>query len=373
MYPVDMRGVALAAVFMACTSTSAPVVPGPAGAQARASEPAPSGSGAPVRTVTLRQRVSLASGPEALAWSHDGTRVVIGDDAGAARIVDAGTGATVQALGPFARRVTAIAASRSRVAVAASTELRTWTLANGGPGRELSGHEDLIVDLGFVGEALLAVDLRDTLRRWDPGGGAVVTAVPTLHALSLALAPGGETLAIGGYGEVSLIEVGSGVRRFKLGMPRCSEAPADPLCAEWRTVQIEEFPAEPGGRPGFYTTESPNWQVSDIVFSADGTRLAFGRADGVAVVVDAATGEPIARFAAGVDRRAVVALTRDGGTLAIGDQDGWIAVWDVGARREIRVAQGPGEGVGCLAFSPDDSALAVCGPGHSLTIWAIGR
>lgn len=346
---------------------------GPEPARTDVGEPAPPLSGAPIRTVTLRRRITQDSHLGALAWSPDGSRLVIGDDAGMARIVDASTGEPVRELGRLAHRVTAIALANDRVAVAGSTDLRVWALANADAGRELPGHEDLILDVGFVGAELLSVDLRNVLRRWDRGGGVVTTAVPTLQALALALAPGGETLAIGGYGEVSLIAVASGVRRFKLEMPRCSEAPADLLCAQWRPVEIKEFPIEPGESPSFYTVDSPNWLISDLAFSADGARLALGRADGVAVVVDAATGLPIARFAAGVDRRAAVALTRDGATLAIGDSDGWIAVWDVGAGREIRVTHEPGEVVGSLAFAPDDTALAAGGPGRALTIWALGR
>ena len=374
-----------AAMLVACTSTSQHAAPGPArqvDAEVAPSEPvvtaervrsaSPVQSGA-VKAVTLRLRVPLASWPGALGWSPDGARLVVGDDRGAAQIQDARTGVLVHDLGQFPARVTAIAVSEARVAVAGSKDLRVWAAATGAIERELQLHEDLILDLRLAGEDLLAVDLRNALRRWDlRSGGAATIAVPTLHAISLAIAPNGGALALGGYGSVEIVAVPSGTRRFKLEMPNCSTAPDDLLCAAWREVEITEFPLEGGGTSS-YKTRSPNWQVTDLAFSADGARLALGRADGVAVVIDAATGEAIARFAAGVDKHAAVALTAGGETLAIGDRDGAIAVWDLASRRELRVTHEPGQIVGSLAFSPDGAALAAGGPGQSVTIWDLQR
>ncbi len=364
---------AAAATVVACTSTSQPVR-GPAPEAARApNEPTRPMAGA-AAAVTLRLRITLPTAPEAVVWSPDGARLVIGDDRGAVQIWDASTGLPVHDLGRFPARVTAIAVSEARVAVAGSKALRVWAAATGALEREWQDHEELTLDLRFVGEALLAVDLRNMLLRWDlRGGQARKLEVPTLHALALAIEPNGAGLAIGGYGTVELIDVPGGARRFKLEMPNCSTTPKDLLCAEWREVEIEEFPSEAGESRMTYKAMQPNWYVSGLAFSADGTRLALGRADGIAVVIDVATGKPIARFDAGHGERAAVALTADGETLAIGDHDGYVAVWDLASRREIRVVHEPDQSVGSLAFSADDTALAAGGPGASVTIWNLGR
>lgn len=375
------RTTTVALTIVACTSTSQRGAPGLAPqVDAEAAPGAPVQAVGPVQRTavtgaTLRLRVPLASWPGALAWTPDGARLVVGDDRGAAQIRDATTGMVVHELGQSSARVTAVAASEGRVAVAGSKELRVWAATTGALERELRLHEDLILDLRFVGEALLAVDLRDALRRWDlRGGGAVTTAVPTLHVHSLAIAPNGGALAMGGYGSVELIDVPAGTPRFKRMMSDCRKAPTDLLCVAWREVEIREFPLEgETASSSTYKTMSPNWHVTDLAFSADGTRLALGRSDGVAVVLDAATGEALARFAGGVDKHAAVALTAGGETLAIGDRDGSIAVWDVASRRELRVTHEPGQIVGSLAFSPDDTALAAGGPGQSVTIWDLVR
>ncbi|MBA3545439.1 MAG: hypothetical protein H0T76_03050 [Nannocystis sp.] len=365
-----------AATLVACTSTSQQTAPGPVPEVAAARAPIePTGPMPGVKTpVALRLRIKLPTAPEVVAWAPGGARLVVGDDRGALQILDARTGLPVHDLGRFPMRVTGLAVSETRVAAAGSTDLRIWSAATGALERERHDHKELMPDLRFVGEELLAVDLRNMLLRWDlRGGQAVKIEVPTLHALALAIEPNGAGLAIGGYGNVELIDVPGGARRFKLEMPNCSTAPKDLLCAVWREVEIEEFPSEDDDTRMTYKAMKPNWQVSDLAFSADGTRLALGRSDGIAVVIDVATGKPIARFDAGHGKRAVVALTADGGTLAMGDGDGYLAVWDLSSRREIRVVYEPYQIVGCLAFSADDTALAAGGPGASVTIWDLGR
>jgi WD40 repeat protein len=329
-----------------------------------------------VTGATLRARVVLGSWPGALAWSPDARWVATGDDAGALQVWDARTGAIVREVGRYPRGVSAVAwaADGVRVAAAAAVDLRVWDAREGKELRALPGHGDLVEDLRFVGEELLAVDLRNELRRWDPrGGGPRTTAVPTIHALRLAISPAGDALAIGGYGDVALLDLASGAQRFAARMPSCADRPGDLLCVNWREVMVEEFPLEPGGSPSLHRERSPNWYVTSLAFSADGSRLAIGRADGVAVVFEVASGRPLVRFVAGADAGAAVALTADGATLAFADRDGRVSLWDVASGKGTPVMHEPGAVAGPVAFAPDDAALAVGGPGQAATIWALGR
>lgn len=377
------RAAALCLALAACQTGQAPsVAPHPV----TRPEPDPSPLKAPsiritvqtgiVTSARLRHRLTLASSLGELAWSPDAARLAVGDDDGDLKIWDARTGQVALELGKHDRRISALAYAPGGdlIAAAGLTDLRVWDAVTGALVHKLPGHGDIINDLRFVGDELYAVDLRNALRRWDPRGGRelAVLDVPTIHMLSMAIAPGGAALAMGGYGDLELLALPARTSRFKLKMPRCDQAANDLLCAAWKTRQVEEFGHE-DSPPATYKENSPQWYVQDLAFSADGTRLLFGRADGVAVLLETTSGEPLARFTVGDDDHAWVALTPDGATAALANHDGLIALFDVATRERLVVVHEPHQIVSGLAFAPDASALAAAGPGPAVTIWDLVR
>lgn len=377
---------ALATLLLCGACQGAAVPPTPATREPPTASPTPPPSAAPpphvaVRTgkvtaATLRVRLAHADWLGALAWSPDGARIVTGDDAGAVRVWDARTGLPVHDLARHDRRISALTWSPdgARIAVAGLTDLRVWDATTGALLHRLPGHEDIIVDIRFAGDELHVVDLRNALRRWDLRTGAALATqpVPTIHKLSLALDPTGRTLALGGYGDLELLDLPAATRRFELQMPRCDQHPDDLLCAAWKPARIEEFGHE-DGQPSSHIETRPRWYVQDLAFTADGSKLLFGRADGVAVLIDVADGRPLARFTVGEDHAAAVALTADGTTAALANRDGLILLADIADRTTLRVAHEPGQSIAGLSFAPDAAALAVAGPGQAATIWDLTR
>ena len=330
----------------------------------------------PVRAVALRLRLPHATLIGELAWAPDGAHLATGDDDGAVRIWDARSDRPTRELDRHERRISALAYAPdgTRLAVAGLTDLRVWDPHTGALVQRLPGHGDIIVDLRFVGAELHAVDLRNSLRRWDVASGRVLAdlEVPTIHSISLAIAPGATALALGGYVALELLDLPARSSLFKLQMPRCDQHPEDLLCARWKSRRVEEFGHE-GGSPSTYKEDSPHWFVQDLAFSADGALLLAGRADGVAILIDTATGKPLARLVIGDDHHAAVALTPDGATAALANRDGQISLWDLATRRELPVTHEPGQIVASLAFSPDAKTLAAAGPGPGVTLWDLTR
>ncbi|MEZ4450490.1 MAG: hypothetical protein R3B09_13505 [Nannocystaceae bacterium] len=337
--------------------------------------PRPTVLSGPVKSAKLRARLAHPGWIGALAWSPDGGRLVTGDDTGAIQIWDAQRGEATVSIDKQTRRISAIAfdGAGSRIAAAALDDLRVFRARDGALVRDLVGHGDIIFDVRFDGSALIAVDVRNEHRRWDLASAkpTKILEVPSIHKLSAALDPSGQTLALGGYGDLEVLEVPALRRRFLLDAPNCRDAPKELLCAGWKERQMEEF-GHDGGPPSSYKERSPNWYVQSLAYSADGSKLALGRADGIAAVIDVVTGKALARFTVGDDAGAQVALTPDGATLAAGDREGRLALWDLKTRRELVISREPGI-IGPLAFSPAADALAAGGPGQAVTIWELRR
>jgi WD40 repeat protein len=65
-----------------------------------------------------------------------------------------------------------------------------------------------------------------------------------------------------------------------------------------------------------------------------------------------------------------VALTRDGRTLAAGNDDGTVALVDVPSHRQLgQLSSGTGSQVSSLSFSPDGSTLAAAGGNRRIVLW----
>lgn len=367
----------LATAVLACQTTrpqrQRPEPPAPPITTPAAPTPVQRGA---IESVALRLRLPHHTTPAELAWAPDGAHLATGDDDGLVRIWDPRRDRPTCELPRHERRISALAHSPdgTRLAVAALTDLRVWDLHTGALLQRLPGHGDIISDLRFVGPELYVVDLRNSLRRWDVAAGRVLAdlEVPTVHSLSLAISPGATALAIGGYGELELIDLPARTPRFKLTMPRCDHDPGDLLCARWKSRQLEEF-GHDGASPTTHKADTPQWYVQDLAFSADGALLLAGRADGVAILIDTTTGKPLARLTLGDDKHAAVALTPDGATAALANRDGQISLWDLATKRQLPITHEPGQPVTALAFSPDATTLAAAGPGPAVTLWDLAR
>ncbi len=107
----------------------------------------------------------------------------------------------------------------------------------------------------------------------------------------------------------------------------------------------------------------PNVAVSSVAFSVDGRTLASGNFDGTVRLWDVATGKTVQTLNAHTRRVSSVAFSSDGRTLASGSYDTTVRLWDVNTGDTLKTLNGHIFPVKSVAFSPDGRYLASSGEG----------
>ena len=121
-------------------------------------------------------------------------------------------------------------------------------------------------------------------------------------------------------------------------------------------------------RPGIAVLTSHSGAVDSVTFSPDGTTLATGNADGTVRLWDIASHRQITALTGPAGPVTSVALSPDGTTVATGNADGTVRVWDVATHRQITALTRP---VTSVALSPDGKTLATGDADGTVRLWDI--
>jgi RNA polymerase sigma factor (sigma-70 family) len=117
--------------------------------------------------------------------------------------------------------------------------------------------------------------------------------------------------------------------------------------------------------------------VDALDFSPDGKRLVSGAAytDNVGRVWDPLTGKEAAQLRGHADGIEVAAYAPDGKLVATGSQDGTARLWDPATGREVRRLAAKDGMIYAMAFAPDGKTIATGGKRKAVHLWdvATGR
>src|SRR5262245_61402236 len=151
-----------------------------------------------------------------------------------------------------------------------------------------------------------------------------------------------------------------------LALPAAAILADDPRDGKARTdAHGDPLPAGAVARLGSLKFVNPSG-----TFATDGRTLALPGADGVVLLVDAATGRERLRIRHGVPGSLTsVALSADGKTLATGDSSRGIFLWDPQTGKQRGRLEGPREGITCLRFSADGRLLASASHDSIVRLW----
>jgi WD40 repeat protein/serine/threonine protein kinase len=378
-----------------------------------------------------RELVPLARGAEAVAISSDATRIATGGVGKIISIWDRATGKLVRTLAGHTRAITALAFDPAGATLASAGDdltIRLWDTSTGQPIATFIGHSATIERLQFCPDGILLSASKDrTIRIWrrDPYEKACVLRGHSSYVYAVAFPPDGARILSAAWdGKVCAWDAASG--------QLIGETSVDPgwvtalgVSPDGRTVVTGRAAGGSPATPDFKVElrdavslalvrelAREKGEVSDLVFSADGTRLyaawdargvdefdlsttpptrrrlivegaprslalspdgrriACGHTDGSISIVDAATGALVRRLEGHRARAWVRGLAFHPALplLASACDDGTARLWDLETGRAV-VLRGHTDKVYCVAFSPDGAILATGSEDTTIALW----
>jgi WD40 repeat protein len=247
-------------------------------------------------------------------------------------------------------------------------------------------HGDEITAITFApdGKSLATTARDDTVSLWETASGKELLRCRTQRGAGLAFVDGGRSLlwcaADGDVYRVETARRGDATERCELlhrftdneCVEAASFAPGGGiLVAATTSGDISLWPV--GAAKGRFLVRQGDLQCLTVVSA---TLLAMNNGRTGVRLYDFATGKEARAF--GDEAVRCLAVSPDGRTLAAGDFDNHIRLWDPAAGKAIRTMEGHRRvpvsgknGVFCLAFSPDGKALASGGADGTVRLWDV--
>lgn len=273
-----------------------------------------------------------------VAFSPDGQTLASGSIDNSIGLWDVATRSKLRIFEDSRNFVRSVVFSPDGKILAGSTDktIILWDLATGKKLKTLEGHRDDVWSVAFSpdGQMLASGSQDETIGLWDVATGSMIKTLESHKApiLSVAFSPDGKMLASGDMNRaVDIWDV-----------------------ATWANLK---------------TFKSDNEWVKSVAFSPDSRTLLILNSTTIGLV-DVSTWSRLKIF----KRFEViaVAVSPDGKTLASGDNDGNIGLWNLATGGMIKAFKGHTGTVNSVAFSPDGKTLASGGADKTVGLWNQG-
>lgn len=294
--------------------------------------------------LTDAENLDNVSWANAVAFSHDGSRVLSGNGDSTLKLWDAASGRLLGTFGqPTARNVsaadiTSVVFSRDDTRILAGDSDKSVKLWDSGTARlirtfKASGYVNAVA-LSPDGARAVAGTVDKTMQLWDVATGRLLrTFKDTESVQSVAFSPDGARVLSGN---------------------------ADKAIKLWDAATGQLLVSYDGHTDA----------VNAVAFSSDGRRILSGSADNTIKLWETA-GRLLQTFGGRSSAVASVAFSPDGKLVLSGGGDKTLRLWDAAAGRLLRSFEGHSEKVNSVQFSPDGTRALSASDDKTMRIWDI--
>jgi WD40 repeat protein/serine/threonine protein kinase len=252
-------------------------------------------------------------------------------------------------------------------------DVTVWNPATGEKVRSLSGHLFAVHAIAYApdGERMLTGGFDSYLKLWDASTGTELTNVMRRWVTAAAFSPEGNRVAIGSpQGRVTVFRV-----------PALAPPVAYPQKANVVSLAVRPGGSVTGDTAGVvrvWDTGKPEpsatWQattaeVRGLAVSPDGGTVAVGAGNEV-VLYDPA-GRLLHRLPGHTGPVTALSFDPTGKFLASGSADKSVRVWDAKTREAVAALTGHAETIEALTFDPAGTRLVSASDDFTLRIWAV--